>query len=148
MAVTVNEWGPRVLVSMASPGFAEPVDDPIPDKVSLTSQSANRASKMDISAPSAGEVMETTGGVLSMLIPDTMVIDLLPAESTVVPLTLWRAPSLARITSPLQLTIAVAESAHAKVTATSVLFHPLEFDEGEPRPVMAGGEVSSTMTTK
>ena len=83
-----------------------------------------------------------------MFIPVNVAVAMLPALSTAIPPTLWRSPSRARVESPSQVTILEAMSEQVKVTATSVLFHPLALGDGDTRPTILGMEVSSTVTTK
>src|SRR5438094_2864368 len=73
---------------------------------------------------SLGEVVAApliVGAVLSMLIPATVVLALLPALSVAVPLDDWALPS-ARVASAAQLWIAAGVSAQLKCTVTTLLY--------------------------
>ena len=82
------------------------------------------------------------GAVLSMFIPLTVTLAVLPALSSAVPVTLWFAPSPVRVTGDVQLAIPESSSAQVNVTVTSVLFHPLPLAPGETLPVIVGGVLS------
>src|SRR2546428_3599852 len=65
------------------------------------------------------------GAVLSMLIPETVVLALLPALSSAVPLADWAAPSALRVIGLVQLAIPERRSEQRKLAVTSLLFQPL-----------------------
>src|SRR5947207_59984 len=85
------------------------------------------------------------GAVLSMLMPLTVALALLPAMSVAVPVTLCPAPSAVSVTGGVSEAMPEVGSAAVKVTVTSVLFQPKAFAAGDREPVIIGG-VSSTLT--
>ena len=60
----------------------------------------------------------------------TLVVAVLPALSTAVPVTTWLAPFVDTIVGPEQEAIPDEVSAHVKLTVTFELFQPLEFGAG------------------
>src|SRR5437667_3747001 len=90
--------------------------------------------------PSCAEVI--TGGVLSMLIPLTVVLAPLPGRSIANPVIDWFLPSFVRTTSGVHETIPERVSLHSKCTVTSTLFHPFALGPGDREPLMVGGVLS------
>ncbi len=88
------------------------------------------------------------GADLSMLIPPTVVLALLSALSTAVPVTDWLAPSPLSVVELVQLLMPDVASAQVKLTVTSLLFQPLPFAAGERLPVMVGAVLSSLTVTE
>jgi hypothetical protein len=66
----------------------------------------------------------SVGGVLSMLIPDTVADFALPALSVHVPLADWPGPSLDNVNGLGDVSTPESESVHAKLTVTLPLFQP------------------------
>src|SRR5439155_13505273 len=80
-----------------------------------------------------GEVVAApliVGAVLSMLIPETVVLVLLPALSVAVPVADWPAPAALRVTGLVQLAIPERTSEQRKLAVTSLLFQPLALAAG------------------
>jgi len=93
--------------------------------------------------------LDITGGVLSILIPDTVAEFELPALSVQSPVLDWPVPSdetICGLTGPAATP--ERESAQLKATVTSPLFHPLEFGEGEVDPVTTGRVLSIFKVTE
>ncbi len=95
----------------------------------------------------------TTGAVLSMLMSPTVALASLSATSTALPITDCLAPSVVTVWFGPQLLMPEAKpglslvtpcfgSSQAKLTVTSVLFHPDAGWEGVRLPVMVGTAVS------
>src|SRR5437764_137417 len=89
---------------------------------------------------------DRVGGVLSILMPDTVVLALLSALSVAVPTTDWLAPSVLLVTGAHELLRPEARppstgagSAQAKLTITSPLFQPLMLAPGERDAEIVGG---------
>jgi hypothetical protein len=82
------------------------------------------------------------GAVLSMLMPDTVALALLPALSVAVPVTDWFAPSIDSVVGALQLATPESASVHVKLTVTSVLFQPAALPAGSASPMIVGGTIS------
>ncbi len=81
------------------------------------------------------------GGVLSIFkVTDATAV--FPALSTAVPVMTWPAPCVVTLIGDGQEAIPDKVSVHAKVTVTSVLFHPFAFGLGLTVVVMAGGVLS------
>src|SRR5204862_2896879 len=79
------------------------------------------------------------GGVLSMLMPLTTVVALLPAWSTATPVRDCPSPSeLMTWDVGPQLSTPDSESPQLKITVTSVLFHPFALAAGVRDPEMVG----------
>lgn len=72
------------------------------------------------------DAVSTIGEVLSMFMVAEVDV-LLPALSTAVPVTVWLAPSLPKVTGSLHDDMPERLSEHEKLTVTSELFQPLEF---------------------
>ena len=64
------------------------------------------------------------GAVLSMLMPETVVLAVLPALSVTVPSTGWSAPSPS-VTGAVQAATPERASSQVKLTMTSALYQPL-----------------------
>src|SRR5207249_6525722 len=87
-----------------------------------------------------GEVVAApliVGAVLSMLIPETVVLALLPALSVAVPLDDWPLPS-ASVASAAQLWIPESVSAQLKCTVASPLYQPAAAGEVVAAPPLVG----------
>src|SRR5439155_4731024 len=97
-------------------------------------------------APSGGELMVTTGGVLSTFTA-TLVMPTFPATSTAVPVTIWFAPSVVITTGGVTLATPERLSVATKDTFTSVWFQPFELASGAWEAVTAGGVISKLMMT-
>src|SRR5207245_4921728 len=82
------------------------------------------------------------GAVLSMLIPETVVLALLPALSSAVPLADWAAPSALRVIGLVQLAIPERTSEQRKLAVTSLLFQPLALAAGLRLPLIVGAVLS------
>src|SRR5437764_14077740 len=89
--------------------------------------------------------MVTTSVLVSMLMPVTVTLALLPALSTAVPVTLWLAPLPVSVTSGWQLAMpdpgtpaAMAGSLHVKCTVTGPLYQPPALGEVVGAPEMVG----------
>src|SRR5438093_12233552 len=88
-----------------------------------------------------GEVVAApliVGAVLSMLIPETVVLVLLPALSVAVPVADWAAPAALRVMGLVQLAIPARTSEQRKLAVTSVLFQQLAWVAGVGARLMAG----------
>ena len=72
----------------------------------------------------AATVAVVTGLVRSMLMPETVVLAMLPATSTAVPVTDWFAPSPESVTGPVTLATPDWSSVARKVTVTGALYQP------------------------
>ena len=79
------------------------------------------------------------GGVLSILMLETVAEALFPARSVTNPVTDSPRPSLAGLVGGLQKATPESASKHVKSTVALLLTHPLAFGEGEREPVMVGG---------
>src|SRR5436309_16102204 len=93
--------------------------------------------------------MLTTSVLVSMLMPVTVTLALLPALSMAVPVTLWLAPLPVSVTSSWQLAMpdpgvpaAIAGSPQVKCTVTGPLYQPPEFGAVVGAPVMVGALLS------
>jgi hypothetical protein len=84
-------------------------------------------------------------GAVSSMFTVTLMVALLSALSTAVPVTAWLEPSPVNILVPLQLLIPDSASEHAKLTATADRFQPFALAAGEALPTMVGA-VSSSLT--
>ena len=92
-----------------------------------------------------GEVVAApliVGAVLSMLIPATVVLALLPALSVAVPVADWAAPAALRVIGLVQLAIPERTSEQRKLAVTSLLFQPLALAAGLRLPLIAGPVLS------
>src|SRR5438034_3683976 len=76
-----------------------------------------------------------------MLIPETVVLALLPALSVAVPLDDWPLPS-ASVASAAQLWIPESVSAQLKCTVTALLSRPAALREAVAAPLIVGGGLS------
>jgi hypothetical protein len=81
------------------------------------------------------------GAVLSTLIPLTVVLDEFPAASVALPVTDCAVPSWS-VDGGAQVTTPDSASLHAKLTFTSVLFHPCVFGAGVAVPMIVGAVLS------
>src|SRR5207249_54953 len=87
------------------------------------------------------------GPVLSMLIPETVALALLPALSVAVPVTLWLAPSALSVTSGGQLAIPESASAQVKCTVTEPpSYQPAALGEVVAAPLIVGAVLSIVKT--
>src|SRR5207248_11662696 len=86
------------------------------------------------------------GLVWSMLIV-TVVLAVLPARSTAVPVTAWVSPSVVRVSGAGQTAMPERASLQVKVTVTGVLFHPLPLAAGAALASMVGLVVSTRALT-
>src|SRR5438309_11694137 len=77
-----------------------------------------------------------------MLIPETVVLVLLPALSVAVPVADWAAPAALRVIGLVQLAIPERTSEQRKLAVTSLLFQPLALARSEERRVVAGSVLS------
>jgi hypothetical protein len=91
--------------------------------------------------PSAGEVIEIAGGVLSRLIV-AEAEDTFPATSTAVPAITWLEPSVLTVAGGVQVATPDRESAQENVTVTFELFQELEFAAGEALAAIVGAVLS------
>src|SRR3954454_4519580 len=87
----------------------------------------------------AGRVRAGAG--LAMLLGPTVVEAVCPAESVIVLLTVWLAPSFCSMASAGHPPIMGRLPSQVKCTVTSLLFQPLAFEAGLALPVMLGGTV-------
>src|SRR2546429_1602773 len=85
--------------------------------------------RLRIVLPSAGAVICTAGGVLSMFKVIARVA-WLPATSTAAPLITCPAPSAVTVTGAGQRATPLVASVHVKVTVAFPLFHPAPFGAG------------------
>src|SRR6266852_1573700 len=88
--------------------------------------------------PLATEVV-VTGGVRSMLMPETVALAVLPALSVAVPVAVWPAPSPERVTGPVTLATPDCPPMAVKLTVTGALYQPLAFGGRSGAPVMVSG---------
>src|SRR5437773_11977673 len=77
-----------------------------------------------------------------MLIPETVVLVLLPALSVAVPVADWAAPAALRVIGLVQLAIPERTSEQRKLAVTSLLFQPLALAAGLRLPLIAGPVLS------
>src|SRR5438552_440684 len=77
-----------------------------------------------------------------MLIPETVVLVLLPALSVAVPVADWAAPAALRVIGLVQLAIPERTSDPRQPSLTSASFRPLASAVGRPRTVIAGAVLS------
>src|SRR5438552_15444864 len=84
------------------------------------------------------------GGVLSMLIPVTVAVALVPAWLTAVPGTVCPVPSAVTVVGLGQVAMPDCASAQVKVTVTLLLFQPLPF--AAVRTAVINGLVLSMLT--
>ena len=90
--------------------------------------------------------MVTVGATVSTLMPLTVVVALLPALSTAVPVALF-APWAARVASGWQLATPLTASAQSKCTVTGALYQPAAFGLVVALPVMVGADLSTRTVT-
>src|SRR5207249_1423353 len=91
-----------------------------------------------------GEVVAApliVGAVLSMLIPETVVLALLPALSVAVPVDDWPVPS-ASVASAEELLVPEEVSAELEGTVVTLLFHPPAAGEVVGVPLIVGAVLS------
>src|SRR6185437_3651092 len=86
----------------------------------------------------------SSGAVLSMLIPLTVVLALLPAASVAVPVMLWLLPS-PRVTGAGQTSTPERVSAQVKVTVTLPLYQPPALAVRFRAALIVGGVLSMLM---
>ena len=127
-----------------SPRCCGPVTVSIPDRTSLPSKDTVTSSLYQpagLGALSGAPVM--VGAVLSMLTV-AVAVALLPALSVAVPLTCCASPSVVTVCGAVQSFSpdSVTWSRQAKLTETSVLFHPCAFWSGAWLAVMLGEDRS------
>src|SRR3989442_8168515 len=84
----------------------------------------------------------SVGAVLSMLIPETVVLVLLPALSVAVPVADWAAPAALRVIGLVQLAIPERTSEQKTPAVPSLPLHPLPFVLGMQLPLIAGPVLS------
>lgn len=77
-----------------------------------------------------------------MLMPDTVMVAMLPALSVAVPVTCWLFPSVDNVWSGVQVDIPDVASEQTKWTVTLVSYHPFEFAEVVGAPLIVGGVAS------
>src|SRR5207253_2980946 len=77
-----------------------------------------------------------------MLIPETVVLALVPALSVAVPVADWAAPAALRVIGLVQLAIPERTSEQRKLAVTSLLFQPLALAAGLRLPLIAGPVLS------
>ena len=85
------------------------------------------------------------GLVVSMLMPLTVKLALLPALSVTVPVAVWLAPPAARVTSAGQVAMPAPASEQVKRIVTAPLYQPLAFAAVVAAPLMVGLVVSILM---
>ena len=112
----------------------------IPERASLALAATGDCGFLNI-VPGAGEEIETTGGVLSIFTV-TEACAVFPAMSVAVPFADNAAPSVESVIGDGQLAIPESASVQAKVTTTSVLFHPAALAGGEADAEIAGAVLS------
>src|SRR3954447_7757586 len=86
--------------------------------------------------------MVTLGATVSTLIPPTVVVPLLPALSTAVPMALF-VPWAASVASGWQLAMPLTASWQSNCTVTGALYHPAALGLVVALPVMAGAVLST-----
>src|SRR5687768_6858269 len=99
------------------------------------------AGETSVVAPGSGEVIVTTGAMVSML-SNTDAVAVLPARSCAAPLTLWPAPSDEIVTGCEHEPTVDRLSVQTKLTVTSVRFHPALLAAGAGAAAIAGGVLS------
>src|SRR4051794_35723424 len=87
--------------------------------------------------------MVTLGATVSTLIPPTVVVPLLPALSTAVPVALL-APWAASVASGWQLAIPLTASWQSNRTVTAELYQPTVFGLVVALPVIVGAVLSTS----
>src|SRR3954470_7418969 len=87
--------------------------------------------------------MVTIGATVSTLIPPTVVVPLLPALSTAVPVALF-APWAASVASGWQEAMPLTASVQANCTVTGALYQPAAFGLVVALPVMVGAVLSTS----
>src|SRR3954453_9632942 len=87
--------------------------------------------------------MVTTGATVSTLIPPTVVVPLLPALSTAVPVALL-APWAASVASGWQLAMPLTASLQSNATVTTLPYQPAAFALLVALPVMVGAVLSTS----
>src|SRR5205807_2638626 len=100
-------------------------------------------------APADGSVMETAGGVLSILKAGLVKVAVLPATSVTVTVPVTAAPSAVStngLVAGLVLATPDRASAAVKGTETFVLFHPAALGAGVAGPKVSVGGVLSILT--
>src|SRR6478672_5329417 len=90
--------------------------------------------------------MLTLGATVSTLRPPTVVVPLLPALSTAVPVTVF-VPCVATVASGWQEAIPLTASRQSKVTVTGVRYHPAPLGLVVARPVIVGTDLSTSTVT-
>jgi hypothetical protein len=90
----------------------------------------------------------SVGAFLSILMPETVVLELLSALSTAVRETDWLAPLVVTVEDVGQLLMPERLSEQVKLTVTSELFHPLAFAVGLRLPLIVGAVLSSFTVTE
>src|SRR5437660_631677 len=102
-------------------------------------------------APADGSVMETAGGVLSILKAGLVKVAVLPATSVTVTVPVTAAPSAVStngLVAGLVLATPDRASAAVKGTETFVLFHPAALGAGVAVPKVSVGGVLSIFTVR
>src|SRR5438093_7849785 len=117
----------------------------LPDALPISAQVKFTVTEPPSYQPAAlGEGVATpliVGAVLSMLIPETVALALLPALSVAVPLADWPLPS-ASVASAAQLWTPESASAQLKCTVTWLLSQPAAVGEVVAAPLIVGAGVS------
>src|SRR6476620_10830607 len=90
--------------------------------------------------------MLTPGATVSTLMPPTVVVPLLPALSTAVPVTVF-VPWVDTVVSGWQEAIPLTESWQSKVTVTGVRYQPAPLGLVVARPVIVGAVLSTSAVT-
>src|SRR6478752_4508342 len=90
--------------------------------------------------------MVTTGATVSTLMPATVVVPLLPALSTAVPVALF-APSAETVASGWQLAMPLTASLQSNCTVTAEVYHPAALGLVAAFPVIVGAVLSTRTVT-
>src|SRR5258706_16144618 len=89
--------------------------------------------------------MEITGGVWSMLMPETLALAILPALSVHLPVAACPGPSFERVVEGDTESVLESKSEHVKLTVTGELFQPAGLAAGVLVAEITGA-VLSTLT--
>src|SRR4051812_25921335 len=90
--------------------------------------------------------MLTVGATVSTLIPLTVVVPVLPALSTTVPVAVF-APWAASVAAGWQLAIPLTPSLQSNCTVTALLYQPAAFGLVVALPVIVGAVLSTRTVT-
>src|SRR5260370_27098169 len=88
---------------------------------------------------SAPRLAVVVGAELSMLMPETVALALLPAISVAVPMTDWPAPSSISVTVWVELATPEVASLAVKLTVTGPLYQPSALAAVVGAPLIVGG---------